>query len=75
MPEGTQNWIFLLFALAFLVKMPAFPLHGWMPDAYRATPLPVLILLSAVLSKVGAYGFLRDRAADHARRRRALPGR
>ena len=56
---GTQNWIFLLFALAFLVKMPAFPLHGWMPDTYRATPLPVLILLSAVLSKVGAYGFLR----------------
>jgi NADH-quinone oxidoreductase subunit M len=39
--------------------MPAFPLHGWMPDAYRATPIPVLVLLSAVLSKVGAYGFLR----------------
>ena len=59
LPEGDQNWIFLLFALAFLVKMPAFPVHGWMPDAYRATPLPVLILLSGVLSKVGAYGFLR----------------
>jgi NADH-quinone oxidoreductase subunit M len=57
--HGQQNWIFLLFAAAFLVKMPAFPLHGWMPDAYRATPIPVLILLSAVLSKVGAYGFLR----------------
>ena len=28
---GTQDWIFLLFAAAFLVKMPAFPLHGWMP--------------------------------------------
>jgi NADH-quinone oxidoreductase subunit M len=56
---GSQEWIFLLFALAFLVKMPAFPLHGWMPDAYRATPIPVLVLLSAVLSKVGAYGFLR----------------
>ena len=35
------------------------PVHGWMPDAYRAAPLPVLILLSGVLSKVGAYGFLR----------------
>jgi NADH-quinone oxidoreductase subunit M len=57
--EGTQQWIFLLFAAAFLVKMPAFPLHGWMPDAYRATPIPVLVLLSAVLSKLGAYGFLR----------------
>ena len=39
--------------------MPAFPLHGWMPDAYRAAPLPVLAVLSGVLSKVGAYGFLR----------------
>jgi NADH-quinone oxidoreductase subunit M len=57
--NGDQDWIFLLFALAFLVKMPAFPLHGWMPDAYRACPLPVLVLLSGVLSKVGAYGFLR----------------
>jgi len=59
LPAGTQQWIFLLFAAAFLVKAPAFPFHGWMPDAYRATPLPVLVLLSAVLSKVGVYGFLR----------------
>ena len=57
--EGSQEWIFCFFAAAFLVKMPAFPIHGWMPDAYRAAPLPVLLLLSAVLSKVGAYGFLR----------------
>src|ERR671914_475974 len=57
--EGTQQWIFLLFAVAFLVKAPLFPLHGWVPDTYRSTPLPVLALLSAVLSKVGVYGFLR----------------
>ena len=56
--DGTQRWIFLCFAAAFLVKMPAFPLHGWMPDAYTSTPIPVLVLLSGVLSKVGAYGFL-----------------
>ena len=56
---GSQEWIFLFFAAAFLVKMPAFLVHGWMPDAYRAAPLPVLALLSGVLSKVGAYGFLR----------------
>jgi NADH-quinone oxidoreductase subunit M len=56
---GSQYWIFCFFAAAFLVKMPAFPIHGWMPDAYRAAPLPVLVLLSGVLSKVGAYGFLR----------------
>jgi NADH-quinone oxidoreductase subunit M len=57
--SGSQNWIFLFFAAAFLVKMPAFPLHGWMPDGYRAMPLPVLAAFSAVLSKVAAYGFLR----------------
>jgi NADH-quinone oxidoreductase subunit M len=56
---GSQRWIFFFFAAAFLVKMPAVPIHGWMPDAYRSAPLPVLVLLSGVLSKVGAYGFLR----------------
>jgi NADH-quinone oxidoreductase subunit M len=53
-----QDWIFLSFAAAFLVKMPAFPLHGWMPDGYRAMPIEVLMVFSGVLSKVGAYGFL-----------------
>src|SRR6185437_6396582 len=57
--NGSQNWIFLLFAFAFLVKAPAFPLHGWMPDAYREAPIPVILLFSAVVSKVGVYGFLR----------------
>jgi NADH-quinone oxidoreductase subunit M len=57
--KGSQQWIFWFFAVAFLVKMPAFLLHGWMPDAYRAAPLPVLAVFSGVLAKVGAYGFLR----------------
>ncbi len=56
--SGSQDWIFLFFAAAFLVKMPAFPLHGWMPDGYRAMPIEVLMVFSGVLSKVGAYGFL-----------------
>jgi NADH-quinone oxidoreductase subunit M len=59
LPNGSQNWIFLCFAAAFLVKMPLFPLHGWMPDGYRAMPMPVLAVFSGVLSKVAAYGFLR----------------
>jgi NADH-quinone oxidoreductase subunit M len=73
MPLSTssQEWIFLFFAAAFLVKMPAFPLHGWMPDGYRAMPTEVLMVFSGVLSKVGAYGFLAivlplfPRAAAH----------
>jgi NADH-quinone oxidoreductase subunit M len=58
-PLGSQEWIVLLFALAFFVKAPLFPLHGWVPDTYRATSIPVLALLSGVLSKVGVYAFLR----------------
>jgi NADH-quinone oxidoreductase subunit M len=57
--RGSQEWIFLFFAAAFLVKMPAFPLHGWMPDGYKAMPIEVLMVFSGVLSKVGAYGFLK----------------
>jgi NADH-quinone oxidoreductase subunit M len=57
--QGSQDWIFWFFAAAFLVKMPAFLIHGWMPDAYRAAPIPVVAVLAGVLSKVGAYGFLR----------------
>jgi NADH-quinone oxidoreductase subunit M len=57
--RSSQEWIFLCFAAAFLVKMPAFPLHGWLPDGYRAMPIEALMVFSGVLSKVGAYGFLR----------------
>jgi NADH-quinone oxidoreductase subunit M len=57
--HGAQNWIFVGFMLALLIKMPTPPLHGWMPITYRAAPLPVLIVLSAVVAKLGAYGFLR----------------
>ena len=59
LPAGSQYWIFAFFSLAFLIKMPAFLVHGWIVDAYKACPLPVLALLSGVLSKVAAYGFLR----------------
>ena len=57
--EGTQKLLFVAFGLAFLIKMPAFPFHGWMPDAYRNMPLPVLAVFSGVVSKVAAYGLLR----------------
>jgi len=58
-PNGSQDWIFLCFAAAFLVKMPLFPFHGWLADGYRGMPTPALAAFSGVLSKVAAYGFLR----------------
>jgi NADH-quinone oxidoreductase subunit M len=57
--DNQQKLLFVAFALAFLIKMPAFPFHGWMPDTYRNMPLPVLAVFSGVVSKVAAYGFLR----------------
>src|SRR3712207_6263830 len=59
LPEGTPKWVFVAFALAFLIKMPSFPFQGWMPDAYRSMPLPALAVFSGVVSKVAAYGFLK----------------
>ena len=53
--------------------MPAFPFHGWMPDAYRAMPLPALAVFSGVVSKVAAYGFLRIALPLFPDGRRRLP--
>ena len=57
--HASQDWIFLCFAVAFLVKMPVAPFHGWLADGYKAMPIPVLAVFSGILSKVAAYGFLR----------------
>jgi NADH-quinone oxidoreductase subunit M len=57
--HASQEWIFLCFAAAFLVKMPLVPFHGWLADGYKAMPIPAVAVFSGVLSKVAAYGFLR----------------
>src|SRR6266542_6492537 len=56
---SSSDWIFLGFAAAFLVKAPPFPFHGWLPDAYRESPAEVSAVLSGVVSKAAAFGFLR----------------
>ena len=53
-----QVWIFLGLLLGFGVKMPIFPLHGWLPLAHVEAPGPVSILLSGILLKMGAYGLI-----------------
>jgi NADH-quinone oxidoreductase subunit M len=57
--QSSSNWIFLGFVAAFAIKAPLFPLHGWLPDAYRESPPEVAAILSGVVSKAAAYGFLR----------------
>lgn len=57
-PLSSSAWVFLGFAAAFAVKAPLFPFHGWLPDAYRQSPPEVAAILSGVVSKAAAYGFL-----------------
>ncbi|MBN9123813.1 MAG: oxidoreductase [Nitrosospira sp. 56-18] len=59
MPKDQQIWAFLGFLIGFGVKMPIFPLHGWLPLAHVEAPSPVSILLSGILLKMGAYGLIR----------------
>jgi NADH-quinone oxidoreductase subunit M len=58
-PPNVQTWLFIAFLASFGVKAAVWPLHTWLPDAYSEAPLPGTIMLAAVLSKMGAYGFLR----------------
>src|SRR6187200_1043580 len=57
--QSSSDWIFLGFVAAFAVKAPLFPFHGWLPDAYRESPAEVSAVLSGVVSKAAAFGFLR----------------
>jgi len=59
--SGTSDssWIFLGFVAAFAVKAPLFPFHAWLPEAYREAPPEVAAVLSGVISKAAAFGFLR----------------
>jgi NADH-quinone oxidoreductase subunit M len=58
-PTSVSRWIFLGFMLAFVIKAPLFPFHGWLPDAYRQAPPEVSAVLSGVIAKAGVYGMLR----------------
>jgi NADH-quinone oxidoreductase subunit M len=57
--QSSSDWLFLGFVAAFAVKAPLFPLHGWLPDAYRESSPEVAGVLSGVVSKAALYGFIR----------------
>lgn len=57
--EETQRYIFFLFFLGFAVKVPMWPLHGWLPGLYGSLPAPTVAVVAGVMSKAGVYGFLK----------------
>jgi NADH-quinone oxidoreductase subunit M len=54
-----QNILFLLFFIAFAIKMPIFPFHTWQPDTYEQAPTAVSMILSGVMVKMGIFALIR----------------
>ena len=57
--HGTQLFVFWAIVLACAVKSPLFPFHSWLPLAYGEASPAGTALMAGVLSKMGAFGFLR----------------
>ncbi|GAA0534983.1 NADH-quinone oxidoreductase subunit M [Paractinoplanes ferrugineus] len=57
--RSTQYAAFALFAVAFAVKAPLWPLHSWLPDAHTQAPTVGSVILAGVLLKMGTYGLIR----------------
>jgi len=54
-----EKWFFLAFTLAFVIKVPLFPFHTWLPDAHVEAPTAGSVILAGVMLKMGTYGLLR----------------
>ena len=50
---------FFAFAVAFMIKVPVFPFHTWLPDAHTEAPTAGSVILAAVMLKMGTYGLMR----------------
>ena len=59
LPHDVAKYMWIATFIVFAVKIPIFPVHTWLPDAYGDAPTAGSIMLSGVLQKIGGYAFLR----------------
>ncbi len=58
LPSYIEYLSFFLLLITVMIKMPIFPLHGWLLDSYYYSPSSGTMLLSSMLSKLGGFAFI-----------------